>query len=108
MCLGTLESCWESFVNSHCIFCISREAREGYADYRQRCNAFFMELVSSLCFPGDVPPETAVIQKLLEYITKESLKQGRVMTQRMNIFQETIDPTPVVRSFLLQLLLRSE
>ena len=70
-----------------------------------------MELVSSLCFPGDVPPENAVIQKLLKYVTKEnkdSDAKGRVVTQRMNVFQDSIDPTPVVRSFLLQLLLRSE
>jgi len=81
-----------------------------------------MDLVSRLCF-GDcsTPPEEAVIRRLMGYITCTSqvaeklrklkgeaaaAKSPAPRTKKM--FDDAIDATPVVRSFLLQLLLKSE
>lgn len=81
-----------------------------------------MDLVSRLCFAGGSPPSQELVKKLLGYVTKEptgsqtddeaaNIETGvgrTVLTRQMAAFQDTIDPTPVVRSFLLQLLLRSQ
>ena len=81
-----------------------------YKKYKQRCNTFFMDVVSRLCFYGNEPPSDDVIQKLLSYVTKdpglEADENGRLLSHDLSPFQDTIDPTPAVRSFLLQLLLR--
>ena len=34
-------------------------------DYQKRCNSFFMDLVSQLCFAENTPPSDEVIDKLL-------------------------------------------
>ncbi|XP_052062754.1 E3 ubiquitin-protein ligase rnf213-alpha-like isoform X2 [Mytilus californianus] len=80
-----------------------------YHDYRRRCNSFFMEVVSQLCFADGTPPSKEVIDKLLSYITGQSKtkKSGRVLSKELTIFDDTIDPTPVVRSFLLQQLMQT-
>ncbi|XP_033105079.1 E3 ubiquitin-protein ligase rnf213-alpha-like [Anneissia japonica] len=76
--------------------------------FRQCCNSFFMEVVSQLCFADGTPPSEEVIKKLLGYVTIDSKKQKRRVTRNVSPFPEDcIDPNPVVRSFLLQLLLQS-
>jgi len=78
-----------------------------------------MDLVSQLCFGDDLtPPEDAVIRRLMGYITRRSAVDERLQklkpaaaaaaTKTKKMFDEAIDATPVVRSFLLQLLLKSE
>ena len=77
-----------------------------------------MALVSRLCFAGDTPPDHEVVHRLLGYVTRESHMvradgaqhpAGAIRTKRMSVFvDDSIDATPVVRSFLLQLLLRSK
>lgn len=75
----------------------------------RRCNSFFMDLVSQLCFSDDEPPSNQVVEKLMSHITATTRgKQGEKMTSKeMSVFEEDIDPTPVLRSFLLQHLLRT-
>ncbi|XP_021342051.1 E3 ubiquitin-protein ligase rnf213-alpha-like, partial [Mizuhopecten yessoensis] len=82
------------------------EKSRKYYDYKKRINSFFMEVVSQLCFADDTPPSDDVVQKLLGYITR-STDKGKVVTKKISIFDDSIDPTPVLRSFLLQLLLRT-
>jgi len=76
-----------------------------------------MDLVSQLCFGDNLtPPEDAVIRRLMGYITSavdERLQKLKPLaaaaaTRTKKMFDEAIDATPVVRSFLLQLLLKSE
>ncbi|XP_052062680.1 E3 ubiquitin-protein ligase rnf213-alpha-like isoform X2 [Mytilus californianus] len=80
-----------------------------YNDYRRRCNSFFMEVVSQLCFADGTPPSKEVIDKLLSYITGHSktMRTERIVSKELTIFDDTIDPTPVVRSFLLQQLMQT-
>ena len=71
-----------------------------------------MAVVSNLCFGGDIAPEDAVIEKVLTYITRKTSAppglgaSGRLQTKQMTVFDDLVDPTPVVRSFLLKLLIR--
>lgn len=77
-----------------------------YLDFRRRCNSFFMEVVSQLCFAEGTPPCAEVVTKLLSYITIPT-KYGQQLTKELTVFDDGIDPTPVVRSFLLQHLIRT-
>nr|XP_034331576.1 E3 ubiquitin-protein ligase rnf213-alpha [Crassostrea gigas] len=77
--------------------------------FKSRCNSFFMDLVSQLCFSDDEPPSNEVVEKLMSYITATARRGqgGRMASKEMSVFEEGIDPTPVLRSFLLQHLLRT-
>ncbi|XP_056014152.1 E3 ubiquitin-protein ligase rnf213-alpha-like isoform X2 [Ostrea edulis] len=79
------------------------------AMFKRHCNSFFMDLVSQLCFSDDVPPSRQVVEKLMSYITATARRGhgGRMASKEMSVFEEGIDPTPVLRSFLLQHLLRT-
>lgn len=89
-----------------------------FVQYKQRCNAFFMDLVSRLCFTetgiNSSPPEPKAVERLMGYITCKSKVNEKMeqltghKTKMMGVFNEALDHTPVVRSFLLQLLLRSK
>ncbi len=75
--------------------------RVGLKEIRQSCLAFFMELVSTLCFGQRAAPEPKLVKTLLydtifveKQKTRDSLNKGIKADQ--------------VRSFLLQLLLEYE
>ncbi|CAC5361652.1 RNF213 [Mytilus coruscus] len=80
-----------------------------YKDFRIRCNSFFMEVVSQLCFAEGTPPSPEVIKKLQSYIIgqSENEREEKLVSKELTVFQDSIDPTPVVRSFLLQQLMQT-
>lgn len=85
---------------------------------KNKCNSFFVELVSGLCFGQSSVPEDKLIQMLLNIVFTEGIgmeeeggqreeerKQG---TRYMTPYKDDLkgrDEKPVIRSFLLQLLL---
>ncbi|KAJ8345993.1 hypothetical protein SKAU_G00301860 [Synaphobranchus kaupii] len=75
-----------------------------YAQFRKRCNAFFIDLVSTMCFKDNTPPSSEVIQHLLSYL----IIRGRdhVLTKALSPFDDSVDKNPVVRSVILKLLLK--
>ncbi|XP_035676169.1 LOW QUALITY PROTEIN: E3 ubiquitin-protein ligase rnf213-alpha-like [Branchiostoma floridae] len=84
----------------------SKEALRKHQAFRRRSNAFFMDVVSMFCFADDVPPDQEVIDMLLGFIVRE-VDGTRARTKGFSPFQdECVDRTPIIRSFLLQLLLR--
>ena len=90
---------------------ISREALEKYHAFRQRCNSFFMDVVSQLCFAHGSPPNIEVVERLLRYVTRESevASSTEIKTKQLTAFQgDGVDSTPVIRSVLLQLLLQAK
>lgn len=65
-----------------------------------------MEVVSSLCFGQLTPPEPALIKELLNVVFTESEKDKVAGTKDFTYSEkEKTDKVPVIRSFLLQLLL---
>ncbi|KAJ7339392.1 hypothetical protein OS493_005787 [Desmophyllum pertusum] len=73
-------------------------------ELRRRCNAFFMELVSIFCFGDSKDLEEDALSLLMRFVIGHQSTQ----TKDFSPFPDYgIDPTPVVRSFLLQQLLRS-
>ncbi|KAK3585576.1 hypothetical protein CHS0354_036763 [Potamilus streckersoni] len=90
-----------------------RKAVQDFKGYQSRCNSFFMDVVSQLCFADNTAPSDQVVEKLLGYIImtsptgKERKMETRHLTKELTIFNDCVDPNPVFRSFLLQLLLRT-
>lgn len=57
-----------------------------------------------MSFAEGSAPSTDVIEKVMSYVTGsgESKSAERVITKELTVFHDSFDPTPVVRSFLLQ------
>lgn len=67
------------------------------------CYRFFIEVVSSLCFGGKELPEPDLIKVLMDTIFLEK------ETSELTPYEDRKpDETPIIRSFLLQLLLDHE
>lgn len=43
-----------------------------HAQFRKQCNAFFIDLVSTVCFKDNSPPSSAVILHLLSFLMMEA------------------------------------
>lgn len=55
-----------------------------HAQFRKRCNAFFIDLVSTMCFKDNSPPCSNVILHLLSFLMVEA------------------GPVPILRGTMLQ------
>lgn len=67
-----------------------------------------MEVVSNLCFGGHKLPEPDLIQMLMNTVfteKKEDTEASSINTRDMTPYQADPDRVPVIRSFLMQLLL---
>ncbi|XP_052615833.1 E3 ubiquitin-protein ligase RNF213 isoform X2 [Peromyscus californicus insignis] len=88
------------------------KAIEKHAQFRHMCNSFFVDLVSTMCFKDDTPPQKSVIDSLLSllFIQKELLRDAsqkhREHTKSLSPFGDVVDKTPVTRSVVLKLLLK--
>ncbi|KAM4740057.1 E3 ubiquitin-protein ligase rnf213-alpha-like [Anableps anableps] len=88
--------------------CVSDEIRGSFkknGDFRRRCNGFFIDLLSAVCFKDNKPPSKEVIAHLLSYLRIET-EHKQVQTKDLTPFDESPDKNPVVRSVILKLLLR--
>ncbi|XP_058262166.1 E3 ubiquitin-protein ligase rnf213-alpha-like isoform X3 [Hemibagrus wyckioides] len=94
---------------------VSEDVRAGLklnAQFRQRCNAFFIEVVSTVCFKDNSPPSRGVILHLLSFLMVEakpdSLSQAHshIHTKALSPFNDCVDRNPVIRSMVLKLLLK--
>ena len=74
----------------------------------ESCITFYTEVISSLCFGPGSPPEDELVEKLLETVFATSKGTDSTETCILTPFKRSPrDDVPVVRSFLLQLLLRN-
>ena len=71
---------------------------------RESCRAFFMELVSTLCFGQTTLPEPDLISSLMNIVFQDDEKTKDFTYSD----KAAADKQPVIRSFLLQLLLEHE
>ena len=71
------------------------------------CRNFFMEVVSILCFGGESAPEPQLIKCLMETVFARNSEGTMFSTRDITPYdhESSCDEVPVVRSFLLQLLL---
>ncbi|XP_034881723.1 E3 ubiquitin-protein ligase RNF213 isoform X2 [Mirounga leonina] len=124
-CLSCIKV-WLTLGQMRCPFCltdlpedysltVSREHREAikkHACVRELCNSFFLDLVSTMCFRDNSPPQKEVIDVLLNllFVQKELLRdtspRHREHTKSLSPFDDVVDKTPVIRSVVLKLLLK--
>uniref|UniRef100_A0A8C4TU02 RING-type E3 ubiquitin transferase n=1 Tax=Falco tinnunculus TaxID=100819 RepID=A0A8C4TU02_FALTI len=113
---------WLVPAQMHCPYCrvamgdvnldISAELREAIARnalFRQRCNNFFIDVVTTMCFKDNEPPEAEVIQELLNLLfVHRSLPKDHpvIYTKLLSPFNDEVDETPIIRSVMLKLLLK--
>ena len=92
------------FEKKFYLIVIDRRAVQEHYDFRRRCNSFFMELVSLFCFGAEAGTiDSELFSMFMSYVLQTTFK-----TKAFSPFPEHgIDATPVVRSFLLQQLLRT-
>ena len=79
-------------------------------EFQRRCTAFFMEVVSNFCFAREeeTPIDQEIIELMMTYVTKELKSDSDEGTKQFSPFAEYgVDPIPVVRSYILQQLLRT-
>ncbi|XP_072882379.1 E3 ubiquitin-protein ligase rnf213-alpha-like [Hemitrygon akajei] len=80
--------------------------------FRKRCDAFFVALVSMVCFKDDLPPTKEVIGDLLSLLVIQKMghsndsQKDQYFTSNLSPFDEAVDRNPVVRSIVLKLLLK--
>lgn len=71
---------------------------------RKCSKSYFIEVVSSLCFGQPIPPDDDLIKELLNVVFAEG--EEEIKTKEFSFSEkESTDNVPVIRSFLLQLLL---
>ncbi|KAM5307769.1 E3 ubiquitin-protein ligase RNF213 isoform 2-T2 [Glossophaga mutica] len=94
---------------------VSQEARaaiEKHARFRRMCTSFFVDLVSTVCFKDNCPPDKDVVDMLLSllFVEKDLLRgapqRRREHTKSLSPFDDVVDKTPVIRSVVLKLLLK--
>ena len=106
-------------LESTCLYIFrSKEEKKLLSAIRKSCTTFFIEVVSGLCFGQSSVPEDDLIIMLLDIVFTEQREVeeggegegGRRGTRNLTPFKDDVaaDKQPVVRSFLLQLLLEHE
>nr|XP_057905202.1 E3 ubiquitin-protein ligase rnf213-alpha isoform X2 [Doryrhamphus excisus] len=77
-----------------------------HVSFRNQCNAFFIDLVSLVCFKDNAPPCPAVIGHLLSFLMVQTSADQQIQTKVLSPFDDSADKNPVVRSVVLKLLLK--
>ncbi|CAG0886586.1 unnamed protein product [Cyprideis torosa] len=82
-----------------------------HKEFKQNLNSFFLDLLQRYVFkPGTNIPEPEVIEKLMSFVVTKDLprdKSQKTMTKALSPFAgDCIDSSPIIRSFILQLLLQ--
>ena len=74
-------------------------------EIKKSCRAYFMEVISSLCFGGVGVPEPELVKLLLDTVFINSDDEVEISTRDLTPYEGKHDSVPVIRSFILQLLL---
>uniref|UniRef100_A0A8C3MIP0 RING-type E3 ubiquitin transferase n=1 Tax=Geospiza parvula TaxID=87175 RepID=A0A8C3MIP0_GEOPR len=104
--------CCRAAVEEEVELTVSEELRAAIAKkalFRQRCNNFFIDMVTTMCFKDNEPPEPEVIQRLLNllFVHRSLVKDHpAVYTKFLSPFNDEVDETPIIRSVMLKLLLK--
>ena len=92
----------------------SKDEKKQLVAIRKSCRNFFIEVVSGLCFGQSTVPDDDLVEMLLNIVFTEKAQvegreeEGRLGTRVLTPYKDDLkerDETPIIRSFLLQLLL---
>jgi len=83
-----------------------KKAIASHADFRKKLNEFFIELLQRFVFQKEASPHHEIVDQLLSFIVTKRLP-SKPRTKNLSPFPgDFIDAKPVIRSFVLQLLVR--
>ena len=94
---GDAATCGYMLCYFYILTCYSRALEKS-------CHTFFIELVSQLCFGHELPNQD-LVRLLFDTVFKSRLSEGLSLTRQLS-YKEEDDSVPVIRSSLLQLLLK--
>ena len=84
---------------------ISAEKARLHQHFKRNLNSFFVDVLTKFVFDGVDPPDEGVVDTLMSFVVDERISQ----TKQISPFSgHCIDPTPVIRSNILQLLLHGD
>lgn len=88
---------------------ISSMEIKDYETFKTCGDRFYRDVVAQLCFSEGETPSREVIERLISHIINapNSSNEDELMSKNMSILEEGFDQVPVVRSFLLQQILRT-
>lgn len=91
----------------HFVHC-SLEIKD-YETFKTCGDRFYRDVVAQLCFSEGETPSREVIERLMSHIVNapNSSNEDEVTSKNMSILEEGFDQVPVVRSFLLQQILKT-
>lgn len=92
----------------HFVHC-SPEMKD-YETFKIYGDKFYRDVVVQLCFSEEETPSREVIERLMSHIINapNSGNEDKLMSKNISILEEGFDQVPVVRSFLLQQILRTK
>ena len=78
-----------------------------HSKFREGLNKFFTQFLQKIVFKAQLPNEK-IIEQLLEFVIHKKIKDTTKKTTKMlsPFAADDIDSTPVIRSFVLKLILR--
>jgi hypothetical protein len=85
---------------------VRRVAEDRLVLYQHQTSAFLMAVISQLCFAGHQPPEPRAVEHIFSYLIKRVEGVATIHTQKLTLRDDQMDPTPVLRAFILRLLLK--
>lgn len=81
-----------------------RPESDGEEEFIKKCLSFFMEIVTEFSFSRDIKElDEEVVKRMMNYAFNSS---EHVETKPFSPVKYALDPTPVIRSFILQQLLK--
>nr|XP_034315108.1 E3 ubiquitin-protein ligase rnf213-alpha-like isoform X1 [Crassostrea gigas] len=88
---------------------ISSSEMKDYETFKIYGDKFYRDVVVQLCFSEEETPSREVIERLMSHIINapNSGNEDKLMSKNISILEEGFDQVPVVRSFLLQQILRT-
>ncbi|XP_035510465.1 E3 ubiquitin-protein ligase rnf213-alpha [Morone saxatilis] len=107
LCMQPVKDDFPLFPSDDIRILINKHAR-----FRKQCNAFFIDLVSTVCFKDNSPPSSDIILHLLSFLMVEANTvpilggNRQILTKVLSPFDDSVDKNPVVRSVVLKLLLK--
>ena len=87
-----------------------KKALQKHAQFREGLNKFFLRFLENFVFNATQLPNGKIIEQLLEFVVHKKIKdETKKTTKRLSPFEvDKIDSSPVIRSFVLQLILRAD
>ena len=79
--------------------------------FKKGLSKFFLDFLQKLVFKDTRSPHPEIISQLMKFVVFKSMKNSdsKITTKVLSPFEnDDIDPQPVVRSLILQLLLKSD